>query len=195
MGFSPGAVAVLSQVHGDRVLPVNAGKGGLSSVGEADAAVCTTPDVLLVVRVADCVPVLLAVPGGVAVAHAGWRGTAAGVVANAVQALCAATGMPTESVVAAIGPHISQAHFQVGEEVVEALRGTGVDLEGLIDRTRAKPHVDLGGVVERQLRAAGVECVDRVGGCSYADLQYFSHRRDGERAGRMAGVIGLRASR
>src|SRR5690606_36130192 len=86
------AVALVEQVHGGEVLVVDRAPGPLAPVGRADALVTTTRGVVLAVRAADCAPVLLAAPGGVAAAHAGWRGVAASVVVAALEALLAATG-------------------------------------------------------------------------------------------------------
>ncbi len=194
-GVEPAQIAVLSQVHGNRVLRVFEGRGALQPVGEADAAVCTVSGVLLAVRVADCVPVLFAAPGGIAVAHAGWRGVALQVVQRTVEALCMATGARPDAVVASIGPHISQPAFEVGEEVVEALVASGVAPEGWIDRTGVRPHVDLGFVVREQLRGAGVISIDHLESCTYFDQRFFSHRRDGDASGRFAGVIAMKGSR
>ena len=75
--LSAASVALLHQVHGNRVVEVSSPKGPFEVVADADGAVTTKKGIILAVRVADCVPVLLAAPGGVAVAHAGWRGAAA----------------------------------------------------------------------------------------------------------------------
>lgn len=184
-------VALLHQVHGARVLEVSAPSGPLSVVGEADAAFTRRAGVVLAVRTADCVPVLLVGREAVAVAHAGWRGTAAGVVAATVDALVAAGEDPADLVVA-IGPSISGASYEVGEEVVDGLRASGLaDADFLVAPRSAggRPHVDLRRAVAAQLRDCGVHHIDRVGGCTLADPTLHSHRRDGPRSGRMAGLI------
>src|SRR5690606_30770246 len=121
-----GAVALVEQVHGGDVVVVEHAPGPLAPVGRADALVTTRPGVVLAGRAADCAPVLLAAPGGVAAAHAGWRGVAARVVEAALEALLAATGAAPGDVRAAIGPHIGAAAFEVGDEVVAAIEATGV---------------------------------------------------------------------
>lgn len=189
-GLAPERVAIVHQVHGADVLRVSRGRGPLAPMGEADALITTEPGLVLAVRTADCVPVLMAAPGGVAAAHAGWRGTVAGVVPAAVQALCEATGAPPARVVAAIGPHISGAAYEVGPEVVEGLRRAGVpEASFLRPGPGPRDHVDLGGAVEAQLRAAGVLRIDRVAGCTFGEPRFHSHRRDGAAAGRQAGLI------
>ncbi|MBT3223256.1 MAG: laccase, partial [Proteobacteria bacterium] len=89
--LSAASVALLHQVHGNRVVEVSSPKGPFEVVADADGAVTTKKGIILAVRVADCVPVLLAAPGGVAVAHAGWRGAAAQVVPEAVRLLVKVT--------------------------------------------------------------------------------------------------------
>ena len=146
-------------------------------------------------RVADCVPVLLAAPGGVAVAHAGWRGTVAGVVPQTVQALCEGTGCSPDQIVAAIGPCISGEAYEVGDEVVAGLRSAGLqDADFMAPTNRARAHVDLGRAVAAQLEAAGVPQIDRIERCTQTDPELHSYRRDGPRAGRLAGLIVREAS-
>jgi YfiH family protein len=185
-----GSVALLSQVHGNAVVRVGAGAGPLAAVAEADGAITTEPGVVLVVGVADCVPVLVASPGGVAVAHAGWRGTVAGVVPATIAALAEATGDDPAAMTAAIGPHISAEVYEVGPEVVAGLESAGLDLDRVTrPGQRGRPHADLGAAVAEQLRRSGVGTVDRLGLCTVRDPRFFSHRRDGEGAGRFSGVI------
>ncbi len=181
-------VAVLSQVHGDEVLVVGHPQGPLNVVGEADGAVTTATDVILAVRVADCVPVLFAAPGGVAVAHAGWRGVAAGVAPKTARVLADVTACRRSEVTAIIGPHISGERFEVGEEVVDALIAAGLDAGTFVVKRAPKPYVDLRRAVTRQLEALGV-VVEHVYGCTIDDERFFSHRRGGPKTGRFAGVI------
>ncbi|MBW1877032.1 MAG: peptidoglycan editing factor PgeF [Deltaproteobacteria bacterium] len=188
--LAPEAVAVMHQVHGDRVVRVVGARGPFDPAGEADGAVTTELGVVLAVRTADCVPVLLAAPGGVAVAHAGWRGVVAGVVPAVVAALCDAAGAGPAQVAAAIGPHISGEAYEVGEEVVVGMRATGLpDAVFLLPRPGRRDHVDLGAAVWAQLERAGVLHIERVPGCTASDPRFYSHRRDGPETGRMAGVV------
>lgn len=191
-GLGADAVALVEQVHGGEVVVVDRPPGPLTPAARADALVTTTPGVILAVRAADCAPVLLAAPGGVAAAHAGWRGVAAGVIVAALEALLRATGARPGEVRAAIGPHIGPDAFEVGDEVVEAIARTGPPRAAFSrPGPRGRPHVDLGAALAAQLAARGVTCVERVGGCTTRDPRLWSHRRDGERGGRQAGVIAL----
>ena len=121
----PGRIAWLRQVHGDGVVEVT-GPGSVNEpVAEGDAAFTTAEDVYLVVRTADCVPVLLAGPGVVAVVHSGWRGTAADIVGKLVDRLWNGLGVEPSSLVAAVGPAVGPT-YEVGPEVVLGLAATGL---------------------------------------------------------------------
>ncbi len=184
-----GDLALVRQVHGIEVLRVAAGTGPLDEAGVADALVTTVPGLALGVRVADCVPVLFAAPGGVAVAHAGWRGLVGGVVPATVRALLAATGARPAQVQVAVGPHLGAAAFEVGPEVVEAVVAAGLPADRLVRQGLGdRAFVDLGGAVEVQVRALGVDWVGHLGDCT-SSATYYSWRRDRGVTGRQAGVI------
>lgn len=184
-------VALLNQVHGCDVARVHEGAGPLEVVAVADAAVCTTPGVLLAVRVADCVPVLFYARGGVAVAHAGWRGAAGDIVTKTAHALAEATGEPVSSLRAWVGPCIAVESYETGPEVVDALASSGVD------RSVAGPpgpwsreHADVRAVVDAQLQRLGM-LVEHIRRDTATDDSLFSYRRDNGVTGRLAGVITL----
>lgn len=173
----------LTQTHGIGVVradEVDAGTG-------ADAAYTTQADVVCVVMTADCLPILLCVEDGSAVAavHAGWRGLHDGVIAAALTAIAA----PASRLLAWIGPGIGRSFYRVGAE----LRDRFCDLDsanaGAFERRATGWHADLPALAERQLRGFGVGCVTRYRGCTYADdKRFFSYRRDGD-TGRMASLI------
>ena len=163
------------QVHGARVVRDDAG-------GEADGIATARTDLAPFVRTADCLPVAIAGPGAVAMVHAGWRGLAAGVLAEGVAAVRALDG--DGELQAAIGPGAGPCCYEVSEEVAAAL-GTTRGPSGT---------VDLKAVAAAQLRAAGVATVHDVGRCTICDETFFSFRREGERAGRQLGVAWRRAS-
>ena len=166
----------------------------------ADGLVAAVPGVMLTIRVADCVPVLLATEDGRAVAavHAGWRGVVGNVVERAVRVIHEAAGEAgrAEKLVAAIGPGICAKCFEVGAEVATEFRrrdlGAAV-MEPSAKEAGAKPHVDLAGAIALQLRRAGVAHVDSGGLCTFEnEADFFSHRRDHGVTGRMAAVIAAR---
>jgi hypothetical protein len=175
------------QVHGNRV--AIARDCSFESGAEADAIVSDDTTACLLVRVADCVPILLASPDGTAVAavHAGWRGVIAGVVPAAIQALGEVANMPPHQIIAAIGACISREYFEVGPEVVAEFGGLFGDGPRWADR-----HVDLPEAVATQLLGSGIANarIDRTDGCTARDRdEFFSHRRDRGITGRMAAII------
>jgi hypothetical protein len=183
IGVGPHALYTCTQVHGREVVEL-LGSEDVADVRarKADALVTCAKDLGVGVRTADCAPVLLAVDDGsaVAAAHAGWRGAVGGVVEAAVERLCAQSGARPERIVAAVGPTIGLASFEVGDDVLHAAAAV-VPLDGLTQpgADGSRMHLDLVGLVLRVLRKAGVERAERVGGDTFADDErYFSHRRD-----------------
>jgi YfiH family protein len=147
---------------------------------EADGQATTVPGLATMVLAADCLPVALGCEGAVAMVHAGWRGLSAGVLEEGVAAL-RELGAPGAEVIAVIGPGAGPCCYEVGPEVHDAL-----DLP-----SATKATIDLPQIARRRLIAAGVASVERVDACTICDERFFSHRREGERAGRMAGVAWL----
>jgi len=186
-----------SQVHGDVVLRVDAKADVVSTRGApADALVCRDAGIAVAVRVADCVPILLADPrtGAVAAVHAGWRGTVVRILDRALDEL-ESGGARAGHIVAAIGPHIGPERFEVGDEVaLEIAKAAGSD--AVIVRGYDKPHIDLERVIRLQLEARGIDPtrIERVPGCTYTDTERFhSFRRDGKRSGRHLAAIVARS--
>ena len=181
-GFDPAQLRLVKQVHGRDVVRAPA-------AADADAVWCSAEDDVVVgVLTADCVPILLADrEAGVACAiHSGWRGTVANIAAAAVEALVRDASAAPGRMVAAIGPCIEVGAFEVGDEVAVQFD------DAFVDRSRAKPHIDLVGVIRQQLEAAGLQPqnVDRVGGCTHANAdRWFSYRRDGAGIGQMLSFI------
>jgi hypothetical protein len=184
-----GQIVLLDQVHGATVLVDPVPAGHAATVGPADAVVSTRPGVVLAVRTADCVPVLMTAPGGVAAVHAGWRGIVAGIVPAAVAALCSATGADPASVVAAVGPHASVEAYETGRGVVDALVATGLSEARVCRQGPREVHTNLRAAVEDQLRLSGVAHIDQVPGCTMTDPELHSYRRDGVVSGRQAALI------
>ncbi|HEX8753578.1 MAG TPA: polyphenol oxidase family protein [Solirubrobacterales bacterium] len=191
LGFPPERIAFALQVHraelmsqgGAEPWPTQSFAGAparpedRASLPEADGQVVTEPGWAGLVFVADCLPVALSGPGGVAMLHCGWRGLAAGILA----AGAAATGATH----AAIGPGIGPCCYEVGEEVL----GHFGELGGGIASGR---RLDLPEVARRLLAAAGVGEVASAGLCTSCEAElFFSHRRDAGRTGRQAGVAWL----
>jgi polyphenol oxidase len=178
--------ARLHQVHGDEVLTVDGpGPSALDDVPVADALVTTTRGVGLMVRVADCVPVLLADPdaGVVGAVHSGRPGLALGIAERAVERMREAGA---GRLVAWVGPHVCGGCY----EVPAAMRDeVAARVPAAYAETRwGTPALDIGAGVRAQLEAAGVEVL-ATGGCTREDPALHSYRRDGAAAGRLAGLV------
>ena len=176
----------MKQVHGTAVADLD--RIGDSDVPLADAAVASTPGRVGVVLTADCMPLLLADEAGtrVAVAHAGWRGMAAGVIENTVGAM----DIAPDKLRAWMGPTIGPAAFEVGPVVRDAF----VQADGGADGA-FRPHkpgkymADLYALARRRLARAGVKHVHGGGFCTYTEAQrFFSYRRV-QASGRMGAFI------
>lgn len=191
------AVAVVRQVHGRAVLRVGEAElaeasGGLVDLGrEADGLVTTVPGVALAIRVADCVPILLADEdaGVVGAAHAGRAGVEKRVL-DAVAAQMGAAG--ATRLTAWVGPHVCGACYEVPREMADAFaRATGVPPT----TTRwGTSGIDLQAGVAAQLASLGAE-VHAYDACTLTDPALHSYRRDGAASGRQAGLIWLRGGR
>jgi YfiH family protein len=186
-----GRLLLLKQVHGADV-----GRAPWEGRPPADAATAEEAGLILGIETADCLPLLLVDPDrrAVAAAHAGWRGTAAGVASAAVRALVAGGSRP-EDLVAALGPCIGPCCYEVGEELRASF---GPEDEAYFrPGARGRPHLDVRGVNVRQLLTAGLrpEAIHHVADCTScrADL-YHSYRRDGRGAGRMINYVGFAVS-
>ena len=179
LGLDPDRVLMGRQVHGAEVAvhlerqspSPYAAPGG--EIAEVDGQVAVEPGLAPLVLVADCLPVALAGPGGVAMLHCGWRGLAAGIIGRGAEAVAATD--------AAIGPGIGPCCYEVGEDVLTAFAALGFDAPG--------PTLDLTAIARRLLADAGVARVEAAELCTSCDEErFFSHRRDAGTTGRQAGV-------
>jgi len=206
-GLDPARVVRVRQVHGDSICRVDetlAARPGFPQIlvdegSGHDGLVTNLPELALVVTTADCQPILIHDPnhGAVATIHAGWRGTAKGIVTRALGVMAAAYGTRAEECLAAVGPSIRGCCYEVDATVTDAMAEA---LPGW--RAHAVPtrpgHVrlDLAGVNRALLEASGVRR-DRIadtGLCTSCrtDL-FFSHRAEKGRTGRMMNLILLRS--
>ncbi len=186
VGFDPHEVPIGLQVHkadiavhgGPQVPSPFAAPG--TALEEVDGHVVRRPGLAPVVLTADCLPVALAGPGGVAILHCGWRGLAAGILAHGALAV--------EATAAAVGPGIGPCCYEVGPEVLEPFADLG---EGIADGRM----LDLAEVARRLLSRAGVERVEAAGLCTSCEPGlFFSHRRDRGATGRMGNLAWVDAA-
>jgi YfiH family protein len=183
LGLDPRLVLIGRQVHGaevrrhDRPTDPPAFAEPAPGLPEADGHATRRPGLAPLVFVADCLPIALAGPRGVGMIHCGWRGLAAGIVERGVGAVGATA--------AAIGPGIGSCCYEVGDEV-------RAEFEPLGDGVARGRMLDLPEVARRLLERAAVTDVESSGLCtSCEDELFFSHRRDGARTGRQAGLVRL----
>jgi polyphenol oxidase len=184
--FLPAPPVWLEQVHGAHVVSIGAVPP--ATPPRADAATTRAPNVVLAVRIADCMAVLFAARDGstVAVAHAGWRGLLAGILENTVHAI----GGDPEGIVAWLGPAIGPTAFEVGADVRDAfLHDDPAARHAFVDASPGKWFADLEALARMRLARAGVRSIDGGGMCTLSDpARFFSFRRDGT-SGRMAAFV------
>ena len=162
----------------------------------ADSMITDLPDTPLVMRFADCTPLLFHDPvrGVIGMAHAGWRGTVQGVGAKTVLTMTDAYGSQPADIQAAIGPSIGPERYQVGEEVVEAVQSYFGTTDGLIrrDPQDGTAYLNLWAANRLDLERAGVEQIEVAGICTAEHTdEFFSHRAEKGRTGRFGAVLSL----
>jgi YfiH family protein len=188
-------VADVSQVHGCAVITASE---ALRERTAADAITSARGGHAVLIRIADCVPILIACSktGSIAAVHAGWRGVVAGVVPAAFAEL-AKLGVDPRDAIAVIGPCIRAPHFEIGNEVADALASVNLASSIIAPGVHGpKHHADLVHAVMLQLTRVGVDAhnIDADPPCTYADARrFYSFRRDGSASGRLAALIAPRA--
>ena len=186
----PSAPCWLRQVHGVGVASFDA---AASDEVEADAAVTSTPGVVLAIQTADCLPIFFCSDDGreIAAVHAGWRGLAAGVIEACVDQL----KTPSERLLAWLGPAIGAPSYEVSDEV----RAAFVDRDSRAQKAFTPTRVghwlcDLYTLARLRLSNAGIERSFGGGFDTFADARFYSYRRDGACSGRFASLIWIDAS-
>jgi len=180
LGVTPDALLTPYQIHSAGVVVAET-PWTPATRPRADAVVTRTPGLAIGVSTADCGPVLLADPDArvIGAAHAGWRGAFAGVTDAAI-AIMETLGARRERIVAAVGPLIRQANYEVGAELLENFRMADADNMRFFQPSAQPGHFmfDLPGYVAARLARAGIGAIEDLGACTYADPQhFFSYRR------------------
>jgi len=186
--LDPARVVIGRQVHGAELAshvepqePAHFATPGEAPPPAVDGHSTAEVDLALLVLVADCVPIALSGPGGVAMLHGGWRGLAAGIVGKGAAAV--------EATHAAVGPAIGPCCFEVGEEVLAAFAPLGPGVS-------RGSHIDLRAATSALLERAGVEQLEVSDLCTRCNPDlFFSHRGQGADSGRHAGMIWRTAER
>ena len=187
LDLEPTRLATAGQVHGAR-----SARAETSAIyPDCDGLVTTVPGLAVAVTVADCMPIAYVAPGAVAVAHSGWRGTAAGMPRAALDSVCAAAGVGPDQVHVYLGPSIRSCCYQVGADVFDRFPAAARRRH---DRSR---HLDLATAARIELARAGVlpeHLVDLAECTACNPARYFSHRRDRGITGRQWAVAALRSA-
>lgn len=204
LGFDLTALYSGRQVHGARILTVPPGAGSAPGtgagnvIGDCDGLITTRPGTVVMVRVADCLPIVLWAPTvpAVAVVHAGWRGTLQGIAATAVHTMGRDLGIKAKTLLIGLGPCIGVCCCRIGPEVADRFHRACADAGRFISVRPTGAHLDLVEANRLQLLTAGCcrENIGVAGMCTScrSDI-FFSHRREQGKTGRFALLAGIRA--
>ncbi|OQB13372.1 MAG: Laccase domain protein YfiH [Firmicutes bacterium ADurb.Bin193] len=190
VGINPDKLVMAKQVHGDIVLAADKTDAGRRLEG-VDAFVTDDPDIAICTFHADCVPLFFldTKKRVIALAHSGWRGTAANIAGKTVGKMIADYGCDPHNIIAALGPSIGVCHFEVGQEVADVF-DTKYVIQG------EKPRIDLWALCKDQVLACGVtESNFTLSGiCTFCrkDL-FYSYRGDNMKTGSMVSIMQLNA--
>jgi YfiH family protein len=181
------------QVHGTHVRLVNQAHTGTTQPA-TDGLLTATPGVALLLRFADCVPILLFDPKqrAAAMVHSGWKSTAGNIAAAAVEAFARHAESKPEDLWAGVGPAIGPCCYEVGEEMADTI--SQISPEGIeaLQRRDGGLYLDLPGLVQAQLAEAGVKQVVMSGICTACHTEeWFSHRAENGRTGRFGALVML----
>ena len=189
LGIPPNRLVFPEQVHSNKVVTVR--KAGV--VSRCDALITNTSNLFLTIQTADCFPVFLFEPiaQAVGIVHSGWRGTAKNIVGKAIALMESELKAKPGRMLAAIGPGVQQACYQVDDVTASHFSETFLLPDGANHF-----KLDVQGCILQQLRDAGIpnKQIERDTTCTLCatDIDmYYSYRRDGNKSGRMMGVIGL----
>lgn len=184
------------QVHGTTILCSEAPRPLDEPHQKADAVFTQNPEVTLFMRFADCVPIMLFDPitKTVGIIHAGWQGTVKKIVSVAIETIREHYQVDPANLFAGIGPSIGKCHYQVGNEVVEAVNNSfGSHADALIEFREGKSYFDLWKANEILLKTAGVSKIQVAEICTACHTdEFFSHRAEKGSTGRFAGALHLK---
>lgn len=194
LGLPFESMADVWQVHGVETVQTDEPRGDRPPI-KADGLITDRPGVALFQRFADCTPILLCDPKrrALGIVHSGWRGTVNRAAASPVKAMMEAYGSRPADIIAGIGPSIGPDHYEVGPEVVEAVRRAFGDADELLIARNGRMHFDLWAANARVLRETGVEQIEVAGLCTACRTgHFFSHRAEAGKTGRFGAVIAWR---
>jgi polyphenol oxidase len=195
LGRDPASAHDTWLVHGTEVVIANTPRQADAPPVKADILLTDRSEVTLLMRFADCTPILLFDPVRrvIGFAHGGWQGTIRKVAQVAVEAMQAYYGSKPEDICAVIGPAICVEHYPVGAEVVEQAHAAfGEAADELFERGNGQAHFDLWKANRYVLELAGVRNIEISGICTASDTQqWFSHRAEHGQTGRFGAFMAL----
>ena len=191
----PESIYDVWQVHGVNVAIAGAPRPPETPHPEADTILTNTPGITLLMRFADCVPILLHDPVRkvVGIVHAGWMGTVRKTVRQAVEAMQSRFGSTPGDILAGIGPSIGPDHYEIGPDVVAQVhQAFGDGASGLLAGRAGATHFDLCAANRLILEGAGVRQIETSGLCTACHTgDWYSHRAERGRTGRFGAIIAL----
>lgn len=191
----PRSVYDVFQVHSDEVVATDRPLLSNETHLKADAIITDNPDVTLMMRFADCVPILLFDPvnRAIGIVHAGWKGTANQIVKNAVFHMADEYGAKPEDIFAAIGPSIGPDHYMIGSDVAEEIyKSLGDESDQCIVKLKGNIFLDLWKANHLILNNSGVKNIEISAICTHCNLKdWFSHRGENGKTGRFGVVFRL----
>jgi len=194
LGRSPESLYDVWQVHSARYVVAQGPHDGAPLV-RADILLTRQPSVTLLMRFADCVPILLFDPRkhAAGLAHAGWLGTVRKTAAAAVRAMRKEFGSSPDDLIACLGPSIGPDHYEIGTDVLEAFEGSfGPQAEDCVIRRGERVFLDLWRASRLLLEAEGVRQIEVAGICTACAVEdWYSHRAENGRTGRFGALIAL----
>ncbi len=195
MDRDPDSLFDVWQVHSARYVIARAPRKN-EPYHQADVILTDTPGVTLLMRFADCVPIMLFDPGhqAIGLVHAGWMGTVRRVVQSAVRGMIENFDSDPREIRAGLGPSVGPDHYEVGEDVVAKVRGEFAHADSRYLRSKqASFYLDLWSANHDQLRELGVRHIERAGICTACRIEdWYSHRAENGRTGRFGALIGLK---
>jgi YfiH family protein len=195
VGREPASVYDVWQVHGIEVAIAKSPRLPEAPHLQADVILTDKPGITLMMRFADCVPIMLHDPVRkvVGIVHAGWMGTVLGTVKHAVAALENHFGSNSADIKAAIGPSIGPDHYEVGPDVVSQVLGAfGTSSSNLIRVRNGRTYFDLWAANHKLLVESGVSKIELAGLCTACHVDdWYSHRAEKGHTGRFGAFIAL----
>jgi hypothetical protein len=196
IGYSPNQLSQIRQVHSAHVDLVKKPGGRNSVLVQGDAMITNTPGLLMLMRFADCVPILLFDPvkNVAGIAHAGWKGTLKEVASAAVKEMTKQFGTIPSDLLTGIGPSIGPDHYEIGKDVIEEVKSSFQNnWDQVLITGPDSVKLDLWKANEFYLRKAGVKHIEVAEICTACDIEdWYSHRAENGKTGRFAAVIGLK---